>query len=588
MATLPVYQTPLYNTRANIHTEHARGGQTVNSAEPVARAAERLGNAMQNVAEKWLRTQSAEVQLDAKNKLAEQTQSILDEANAVPYTNEKDLNRQEQAFSERLDKAFDAIVGGIDLPKSAQDFSRNNQISLIVAKSKLAGTFRRKYIDNNNANLIKSEYRNRDDFTTSGNPAFKDSYKADLESSYRAGYIDKETMTKRVLDMDKWNFARASYVLDADASQALREADSFGLNADDKKRLVEAAALKIKQQRFMDGLNQLVERGSEGNRLFDKYADGSLTLADIQENDKISENEKNALMRLSGFSEKSGKGGGLTLNFGSGRKNAADPTQAVAARLELDDKIEETINSERLKVQHGKGMEDLLNLRDDVYGALEAGYITKEQAHAYLNGIIGTSMHETRRSYSGGTRAENPYVEGMKAVDEKLKGMGVQSTATRASVHGLVIEGMARQLQQENPNGAQWEQLDAKTRERIMNGAVSYAVENVPNVNEANSIFSMYLPSSVRQDAQDSFISQWNKDMDELKRRELAKQVVSEQTVKVRAKTDLAVSNATYSFTDSDSLFLSERGYTPQEVIYTAQARGLSIPEVLEKLRGKK
>ena len=94
MATLPVYQTPLYNTRANIHTEHARGGQTVNSAEPVARAAERLGNAMQNVAEKWLRTQSAEVQLDAKNKLAEQTQSILDEANAVPYTNEKDLNRQ--------------------------------------------------------------------------------------------------------------------------------------------------------------------------------------------------------------------------------------------------------------------------------------------------------------------------------------------------------------------------------------------------------------------------------------------------------------------------------------------------------------
>lgn len=585
MATLPVYQTPLYNTRANIHTEHARGGQTVNSAEPVARAAERLGNAMQNVAEKWLRTQSAEVQLDAKNKLAEQTQSILDEAKAVPYTNEKDLNRQEQAFNKRLDDAFDGIVGGIDLPKSAQDFSRNNQISLMVAKSKLAGTFRQKYIDNNNANLIKSEYRNRDDFTTSGNQAFKDSYKADLESSYRAGYIDKETMTKRILDMDKWNFARASYVLDADAAQALREADSFGLNAADKKRLVEAAALKIKQQRFMDGLNQLVERGSEGNRLFDKYADGSLTLADIQENGKISENEKNALMRLSGFSEKSGKGGGLTLNFGGGRKNAASLTQSVAARLELDDKIEETIYSERL--QRGKGMEDLLNLRDDVYGALEAGYITKEQAHTYLNGIIGTSMHETRRSYSDGTRAENPYVEGMKAVDEKLKGMGVQSTATRASVHGLVIEGMARQLQQENPNGTQWERLDAKTRERIMNGAVSYAVENVPNVNEANSIFSMYLPSSVRQDAQDSFISQWNKDMDELKRRELAKQVVSEQTVKVRAKTDLAVSNATYDFSGEDYILLAKLGKNPREVIYTAQARGLSVPEVLEKLRGK-
>lgn len=69
----------------------------------------------------------------------------------------------------------------------------------------LKGLFRKKYIDNNEANLIVSAERNRENFIQTGDDGFKQSYIADLEMSYKNGFIDKAAYTQAKLKTDDWD-----------------------------------------------------------------------------------------------------------------------------------------------------------------------------------------------------------------------------------------------------------------------------------------------------------------------------------------------------------------------------------------------
>ena len=587
MATLPVYRNQSGVTRLN--------GINVGSVPKVPNVStgngmQALGRAIQDVSVKWQEVQDSAEALDGKNKLTEQTNALLQEAQTWSgYNSPKEIKQKQEEMQNRLSAIMGDVTKGFTNQKNAERFSKEYELMQAVNMQRLNGLFRQKFIDDNAANLIKSEDRNRRSFIETGNIGYKESYKADLQNSFTAGFIDKETVAKAELEIDKWNFARASFVLDNDPQAALREADNFGLNAADKKRLIGVADAKIKQMQYQDGLNKLVEQGTEGNRLFNKYIDGSLTLDDIQNNDKISDNEKKALMRLGGFSEKSGKGGGLTLNFGGGKKKNVSEAEALAGRLELEQKIKETISGDNTKyLSRKKGIEDLLSLRDDVYKALEKGYLTREQAFSYMNNVIGLSVKEAKKDYQKTKNSKNPYILAMSDVDKKLNAMGVSSDMTRANVHNLLIEAMTQQLNENNPNGLSWDALDANTREDILNSSIEYAIKNVPNVNEANTMFSMYLPSDYRQAAQESFIGQWKKEMTMPQTVELAKQVISDQSVKIRAQTDLSIANAQYEFTEEDKALLSTKGMTTNDAIETAQMYGKSVLEILNLIKGEK
>lgn len=587
MATLPVYRNQSGVTRLNgVNVGRVTNVQNVG----IGNGMQALGKAIQEVSVKWQEAQDSAEALDGKNKLTEQTNALLQEAQTwSEYNSPKDIKHKQEEMQSRLSAIMENVTNGFTNQKNAERFSKEYELTQAVNMQRLNGLFRQKFIDDNAANLIKSEDRNRRSFIETGNIGFKESYKADLQNSFAAGFIDKETVAKAELETDKWNFARASFVLDNDPQAALREADNFGLNAADKKRLIGAADAKIKQMQYQDGLNKLVEQGTEGNRLFNKYIDGSLTLDDIQNNDKISDNEKKALMRLGGFSEKSGKGGGLTLNFGGGKKKNVSEAEALASRLDLEQKIKETISGDNTKyLPRKKGIEDLLSLRDDVYDALEKGYLTREQAFSYMNNVIGLSVKEAKKDYQKTKNSKNPYILAMSDVDKKLNAMGVSSDMTRANVHNLLIEAMTQQINENNPDGLSWDALDAKSRESILNSSVEYAIRNVPNVNEANTMFSMYLPSDYRQAAQESFIGQWKKENTPQQNIELAKQVISEQNVKILAQTDLSIANVQYEFTEEDKAFLSERGDTVNDVVETAQIYGLSVKQVLEQMKRKK
>lgn len=569
---------PVFTSGTNIRV--GRAARVDNSGtQALTQAGANAGSALQQVAIQWQETQNAAETLDGKNKVFAEVNDILNEAEDFrDYKTPKDLQTKENELLDRMSKVVSNVSDGFTNDRNREKFTQENQITTIQNVEKLKAVFREKYIDNNKANLAISQENNMKAFIKTGNPAYKQSYLADLENSFKAGYISEQYKQTAALRVKDWDFSLASSQMMADPEGTLKNIAKYNLQPDEKQKLMKAAITQIENKKLFDGMEKLVNEGTEGNRLYNKFIDGGLSLDEISGAD-ISDNEKTALMKLSGYD---------TAQFKQAQKNAEN----ITFQLELDDEIKGTVSEAvkgRPKLAKGKSVEDLLYLRDKVYDGVINHGLSKEKATKYMNSVIGASLREAKNivdKKDASSSISNPYAEGLMQLDNQIAATGIENDRIRAGVHNLYFEAMENQMMSQNPDGLNWSDLPEKTRQDIQNKAVSYALANVPNVAEAKAMFSQYLPSSERKEALDSFIAQYNPEMDETQRKELAKQVVGTQAMKARAKTELSMENATYEFSEEDKIFMNERNYKPEEIVYTAQLRGISVAEVLAKLRG--
>jgi len=571
---------PVFTSSAGIRT--GRMARVDNSGmQALTQAGISAGNTLQQVAVQWQETQNAAETLDGKNKVFAEVNDILTEAEDYrDYKTPKDLQAKEKELLDRMSKVVSNVSDGFTNDRNREKFTEENKISTIQNMEKLKAVFREKYIDNNKANLAISQENNMKAFIKTGNPAYKQSYLADLENSFKAGYISEQYKQNAALRVKDWDFSLASSQMVADPEGTLKNISKFKLQPDEKQKLIKAAMTQIENKKLFDGMEKLVNEGTEGNRLYNKFVEEGLSLDEIQNNKEISDNEKTALLKLSGYD---------TAQFKQAQKNAEN----ITFQLELDDEIKGTVNENikgRPKLAKGKSVEDLLHLRDKVYDGVINHGLSKEKATKYMNSVIGASLREAKsivekKDTSGSI--SNPYAEGLTRLDNQIAAAGIENDRVRAGVHNLYFEAMENQMISQNPDGTNWDELPEKTRQDIQEKAVSYALSNIPNVAEAKAMFSQYLPASERKEALDSFVAQYSPEMNETQRNELAKQVVGTQAMKAKAKTELSVENATYEFSEEDKIFISERNYKPEEIVYTAQLRGISVAEVLSKLRGK-
>ncbi|MBO6305470.1 MAG: hypothetical protein J6M62_10405 [Selenomonadaceae bacterium] len=571
MGRLPVYVNNANVQKANI--VKARNN-------PVGQALDNAGKQMQQLAIQWQKTQNAAEALDGKNKIFAEVNDILTEAEDFhDYKSPKDLQTKENELLDRMSKVVPNVSNGFTNDVNRTNFAQEQQLTTLQNMEKLKAIFRQKYIDNNAANLVISHENNMKAFIRTGNPAYKQSYLADLENSFKAGYISEKEKNAAAIKVNGWDFSFASSQMLGDPEGTLKNISKFNLQPDEKQKLMKAAFTQIENKKLFDGMDKLISEGTEGNRLYNKYIDEGLSLDEIQNNQSISDNEKMALLKLSGYD---------TATFKQNQKNAEN----ITFQLELDDEIKGTISESvkgRPKLAKGRDIDDLLKLRDKVYDGVINHGLSKEKATKYMNSVIGASLREAKNIVDrkdSSAIISNPYAEGLVQVDNQIAAAGIENDRVRAGVHNLYFEAMDNQMTSQNPDGVIWSDLPEKTRKNIQDKAVAYALSNMPNVAEAKAMFSQYLPASERKEALDNFINQYNAEMNETQRKELAKQVVETQSMKAKAKTEMTMENATYEFSDDDKAFMQERSYTPEEVIYTAQLRGVSVTEVLSKLRG--
>lgn len=566
---------PIYNNSANISVAE-RAPAPTNPWKDT----QQIAQAGMDLAVQWQKTQNAAESLDGKNKMIAAANDILTEAEEYrDYKSPKDLQAKEQELQSRMDAILPEVTGGFTNGMNANQFIQEYQLTIAQNSERLKGIFREKYIDNDAANRTISYDNNMKSFVSTGNTAYKKSYLADLENSFKAGYISEQEKAAQALKVKDWDFAFASRQMLNDPEGALSNIKSFNLTPEESQKLQKAALTQIENRKLFAGLGELVEKGTEGNRLYEKFMTEGLSLDEIQRNPKISENEKTALLKLSGYD---------TATFKQAQKNA----ESITKQLELDEKIKATIKGtqDRPKLNREKDIQDALALREDVYSLILDGTLSKEKGGRYLSQIVGATLREANSLVENEDKASdinNPYAQGLISIDERLDAQGVFNEQARAGVHNLYFEAMEDQLTQNNAQDANWSDLPEKKRREIQETAMSYAMEYAPQVSEANEMFSYYLPASERKEALDAFYRRYDRNMNEGQRKELAKQIASEQTVKAQAKKDLSLENATYKFSEDDMSFLNGKGYSTDEVVYTAQLRGLSVSEVLDKLKGK-
>lgn len=568
MAKLPVYTN---GSNISVH-------QPISTPDnPMFQAANSLAETTKNVALQWQQTQNAAETLDGKNKLVAQTTDILNKAESYnDYKNPAELQAKEKEMLGELEGVLANVSSGFTNERNAAEFNGQYQLTVAENAQKLKSIFRGKYIDNAKANLAMSYDNNFNSFISSGNSAYKNSYVSDVDNMFKAGYIDAEEKTNRLLKVKEWDFSRASNDVITDPDGVLGNLKNYSLTPENQYKIVKAATTQIEQKKLFAGFSALVEKGTEGNRLYNKYLEDGLSLSEIQENPTISDSEKTALMKLSGYD---------TATFKQGKKNA----DSITKQLELDEKMKTTIKgtSERPKLAKDKEIKDLLSLREEVYDMLLSGDITKEKATKYFNQVIGASLREAKNladTEDKEGRITNPYAEGLIQIDEKLTAQGIDNDKIKAGTHNLYFEAMSDLLEKGNPEGKSWSSLPDKTKLDMQNKALSYAMANVPNVAEAKEMFSYYLPASKRKVALDSFMSRYNPEMTDAQRKELAKEITIETGQKTKAETDMSIANATYDFSN-DSEFLEKEGITQEDVVFTAQKYGMSVQEVLQKYK---
>ena len=192
---------PIYVNQANIRVSDPVRITT----NPMWKGASEAAETGMSLAVQWQKTQNAAEQLDGKNRMIAAANDILTEAEGfTEYKTPADLQRKEEELLKRMDGILPEVTGGFTNDMNAAAFNREYQLTIAQNSEKLKSIFREKYIDNNAANLTLSKENNMKSYISSGNMAYKQSYLADLENSFKAGYISQADKTRLSLEADDW------------------------------------------------------------------------------------------------------------------------------------------------------------------------------------------------------------------------------------------------------------------------------------------------------------------------------------------------------------------------------------------------
>lgn len=566
-------QLPVYHSRGNITPSN-----TVSPVDnPLWGEMNKMAEVGKDLAVKWQKIKNDAETLDGKEKLERGMTGLLEDAQTyTDYQTQADIDKAEKSLLERNNELMDSVASGFTNQMNADHFRQTYKIALDNNAHHIRAAFRGKTSDLAKSTATMSYDRNKKAYIETGNKVFKESYLNDLKLA--SPFYSHDEMAKMTLKVNEWDFDRASSDLLKDPEGTLANLKNYDMTEEQRFTVSKAAVSQIEHKKWYQGISELVEKGTEGNRLYNKFMEQGLSLDEIQNNEVISDAEKTALMKLAGYD---------TATF----KNAKAAADSITAQLELDEAIKSTIkeSGSKYKLQKDKNINDLLKLREQTYSLLLNGNTTKEKASLYLNKIIGAELNETKKLASEGNKnavASNPYAEGLVQIDNKLGAQGIDNKKIMAGTHNLYFEAMQDLLEKEDPEGKGWTELPESKRQEIQNKATSYALANVPNVAQAKEEFSYFLPSSKRKAALDDFMSRYNPEMSDNEKKALINEITSEQRQKAEAETNMALANSTYNF-EADENFLTENGITKEDVVFTAQKYGVSVEEVLQKIRGQ-
>ena len=203
---------PVFHSNANISATNPVAPPPQSNVWEQAGKLAKIG---QELAVKWQETQNAAETLDGKYTAESAMSDILQEANDYSgYESPKDIENKQNELLARNDAVLDDVTKGF-----------TNDVN--------ATKFRRQYMFESmrNREQIKAAFSNS--FVETGDPAYKASYQADLDNSFKAGFIDAEQRANMSAKMNDWDFSRASRNVVANPEETLSNIKEY--NSDFQK-----------------------------------------------------------------------------------------------------------------------------------------------------------------------------------------------------------------------------------------------------------------------------------------------------------------------------------------------------------------
>lgn len=192
---------PVYHSQRNISTT-----QPIAPIEnPMWGEVKKIAQLGQDLAVKWQQIKNDAEELDGKEKLERGLNSLLHGANDYnDYTSQADLDKAEKDLISQNNKLIENIASGFTNQRNAERFIQTYQHAPYNNAQRIQAAFRKKTGDLTRANTTLSYERNKNEFVSTGNPAYKKNYLADLKTA--SPFYSKEEMAKMKIKIDEWDF----------------------------------------------------------------------------------------------------------------------------------------------------------------------------------------------------------------------------------------------------------------------------------------------------------------------------------------------------------------------------------------------
>lgn len=356
------------------------------------------------LAAQWQQSKDDVENLDGKNKLVSEMTQILNEAESYrDYNNFADLQNKENELLTRIDEVTPNIVNGFSNNQNAATFQAQAEMAALQNREKLKEIFRNKYVDKAKSNLVISRDSNMENFISTGNAAYKESYMQDLESMFRAGFIDEEYKTQMGLKTDKWDVYHVLRQAEADPETVINnlKAGQYNISPEDYNDLLgNLTNMKTNKQLLRE--YELVSRQNSGEDEATTYIYGNTDYAD-----KLKYiNEQEFLGNISGsFAQQARR---VIKQFKPNNERTMSQAQSI------DEILRRAYDLNESGVSEEDYLKGIRNIRQDILHMQENGDISTADA-IKMNNQLGTATNkkvaEATNVIADGYGAAKDYIE---------------------------------------------------------------------------------------------------------------------------------------------------------------------------------
>lgn len=244
---------PRYDAQRQLTTE---GPSVPTSPEKMGMASgalARTGDAVSEVSKAWEKAQDVIQLTTAKNNLvSEKTKILAEAANDTDYNAYDKYKERLAGLSTQDDKISNAMAKDM--------FSIEKRNELAETDILLRNIFRKKQMDHQKAEIVRSETISKDLYINAMDPVQREKalggYKNILASTFEAGMMTEEEYARRMDKTKEWDFDRALQDTGKNPQAVIDNLDSYNLTEKEKAQVVSAAKTQANQQRVIDDIRQ--------------------------------------------------------------------------------------------------------------------------------------------------------------------------------------------------------------------------------------------------------------------------------------------------------------------------------------------